>query len=174
MALPEPSNAKTLHKLLLLLETLDPIQGPRAACFLSCNNKLADKTIVRRRFVEAIAYVCAFDKGPRYVIAAALQAGGTGITVWLAGNQSIESKVIDFLVSLLKELTEFARRPDGHAGVEEVESAKLLPDLIAFQTLKIQRYYQSVMNGCLSRCFKIIDSAIARGERLICFPFFTY
>src|SRR5271168_1361692 len=106
MTFLEPSNAETLRKMLFLLETLDPIRGPRAQSFTSGTDTGGDQTSIRRSFVEAIAYICAYQRGSQHVIAAALQQKSTGIILWLACNGAIDEKVKDFLNSLLNKLRE--------------------------------------------------------------------
>jgi hypothetical protein len=170
MTFLEPSNAETLRKLLFLLDTLDPIRGPRAQSFTSGTDTRVDQTSIRRSFVEAIAYICAYEKGPHHVIAAALQQKSTGITLWLAGNGAVNGKVKEFLNPLLNKLRETVLPLDRHMDVDQAESLsanKLLPDIIAFQTPRIRVYYGLVKNIYLTPCLKIIQSAIDRGKLLL-------
>jgi hypothetical protein len=170
MTFLEPSNAETLRKLLFLLNALDPIRGPRAQSFTRGTDTRVDQTSIRRSFVEAIAYICAYKRGPDHVIAAALQQKSTRITLWLVGNKAIDERVKEFLNPLLNKLTETMRPLDSHIA-ESLSANKLLPDIIAFQTPRIRVYYRLVKNLYLTSCLKIIQSAIDRGKLLLVCPF---
>jgi len=172
MTFLEPSNAETLRKLLFLLHTLDPTRGPRAQSVISGTDTGENQTSIRRSFVDAVAYICAYKRGPR-VIAAALQQKATGITLWLAGNGAVDKKVKEFINPLLNKLMEMP--PLGrHMNVDQevLSSAnKLLPDIIAFQTPRIRVYYTLVKKKYLTPCLETIQAAIDRGKLLLVCPF---
>jgi hypothetical protein len=166
MASPMPSNAENFYQMLLLLHTLDPIRGERAEPGTSYEDTRVDHASVRRSFIGAIAYICAYCRGPDYVTAAALQQKSRGITVWLAANAAIESKVPEFLKSVLHDLTEIARLERGRAvsQAESLGTNKLLPDIIAFETPKLQEYYGLIVKKFVPLCLKVMGAALAQGK----------
>ncbi len=63
MASLKPSTTDIFYRLLLLLEALDPTRGERSKSGTS-DDATVDHPSVRRSFVDSIAYICAYDKGP--------------------------------------------------------------------------------------------------------------
>jgi hypothetical protein len=173
MVLPERINGGVFYQTLLLLETLDPIRGEKAASGTTDGDTRLDHSSVRRAFVDAIAYICAYSWRADNVAAAALQQNPIGITVWLAGNDAIEPKVLAFLRSILSDLTEIARLDCDIAitRAELLRTQTLLPNIIAFETPKLHKYYKLIMDKYISPCLELIRTALSQGNSGPFMPF---
>jgi len=168
MASLEPSTTDTFYRLLLLLEALDPTRGERSKSG-TCDDATVDHPSVRRSFVDSIAYICAYDKGPDYVTAAALQQTSQGTTIWLAGNKDIKPEVVDYLTSVLNDLTGIARLDRGKVvdQAELLATGKLSSGIIKFLRPKLLLYYNKSVKGFIPQCLDVIDGALNTGESLL-------
>jgi hypothetical protein len=168
MASLEPSTRDKFYWLLLLLEALDPTRGERSKSG-AFDDAIVDLPSIRRAFVDSIAYICAYDKGPDCVTAAALrQTSERTTTICLAGNKGIHPKVVTFLISVLEDLTGIARLPRGKVvdQAKSLATGKLSSDIINFVRLKLQRYYSKSVNKFVPPCLEAIAGALNEGMSL--------
>ncbi|PLB36140.1 nucleic acid/nucleotide deaminase domain-containing protein [Aspergillus candidus] len=145
----QQSRLRLLYEPLSLLDTLDQTRGDRirpddvpshGAKFSLINSQ--------RSFVNAIAYICAYKKGPAYVTAAALEKAPEEIVLWLAANQGIELAVIDFLNPVVKIITWLVGKTSARLKNEEGASAlsHLTGITLSFNSPRIFSYYRQIVN----------------------------
>src|SRR5271170_2740078 len=110
-----PSRYKVIRRFyepLLLLHALDKIRGGRIKAEIVSDNTGINHTQIRRSFADAIAYICAYKKGPGYVTAAALEKTPQGVVVWLAANNGIGQNVTEFLDGILARVQNVVDKDD--------------------------------------------------------------
>lgn len=145
----QQSRLRLLYEPLSLLDTLDQTRGDRirpddvpshGAKFSLINSQ--------RSFVNAIAYICAYKKGPAYVTAAAFKKAPEEIVLWLAANQGIELAVIDFLNPVVKIITWLVGKTSARLKNEEGASAlsHLTGITLSFNSPRIFSYYRQIVN----------------------------
>ena len=88
----------------LLLYVLEKVRGEHKKRQNYHGELDQDETELRRSFVDKLAYICDFKKGGSTVAALALRKTYQGVIFWLAANETIKPKVIDFLRRVLQLL----------------------------------------------------------------------
>ena len=109
---------------------------------------------LRRSFVDGIAYICAYERGPRRVIAATLERTPRGITVWLATNKTIGEKVLGFLENVLSDIQRIAEPDDKENRQREGEQTleHLTSRIVSFNAPRIQTHYEQVARKHVPAC----------------------
>jgi len=87
---------RRFYEPLLLLHALGPIRGERIKSEIMPDDPESNHIQLRRSFTNAIAYICAYQKEPDYVTAAALEKTSQGIVVWPCTNVDIEEGFVTF------------------------------------------------------------------------------
>jgi hypothetical protein len=146
---------RRFYEPLLLLHSLGQVRGARTKPELHFDSSGPNHQKIRRSFADGIAYICAYDKGPDYVTASALEKSPEGIIVWLAANAEIKPKVITFLERTLDDLSHIAAQGDSsdrqRTGLQSQEN--ILTRIVAFNQNRIQAYYKlakSFTTSCLA------------------------
>ncbi len=150
---------RRFYEPLLLLSALGQIRGKRIKS--EANNDTLSPNIqkLRRSFVDGIAYICAYEKGPSRVTAAALEKTPQEITVWLAANEEVGDKVIQFLDGVLADIQRISGptgRSDRQWEGERIEE-DLTSRIIDFNISRILTYYNQVARTWAPECLKIIN-----------------
>ncbi|KAL8686704.1 MAG: hypothetical protein Q9218_006924, partial [Villophora microphyllina] len=74
---------RALRQHLLLLSTLNKAQDAKPKAMHRDKN---DPKAIRRSFLDAVAYICDYEKGGKTCTAAALQNSDSQLTLWLTAN----------------------------------------------------------------------------------------
>lgn len=158
---------RRFYEPLLLLNALGQIRGKRIKPDLEAYTLGASHQKLRRSFVDGIAYISSYEKGPDHVTAAALERSANGVVVWLAANGTIHPRVIEFLKEILADIhtisnqaTANERHVQGHEMQEE-----LLTRVIAFNEPRLRAYYNLVHSYSL-RCLPAIKQEINSTSKL--------
>ena len=151
---------RRFYEPLLLLSSLGQIRGPRIKSEASTNTLSPNIYKLRRAFVDGIAFICAFEKGPHCVTAVALEKTPQGITVWVAANEKLEEKVIQFLESILLDIRRISEPSDraSRQGEGDRLEEELTSRTITFNTPRILTYYKQVVQR-VPKCLEIIREA---------------
>ena len=154
---------RRFYEPLLLLSSLGQIRGERIKSEASINTLSPNIHKIRRSFVDGIAYICAYEKGPSRVTAAALEKTPQGITVWLAANEKLEKKVIQFLENILSDVQHISELNDREARQREGERIEeyFTSRIIAFNSSRILTYYKQVAQKQVPNCLEIISEGHA-------------
>jgi hypothetical protein len=160
---------RRFYEPLLLLDALGVVRGERIESEKIPDDPGSNHTQLRRSFVDAIAYICAFDKGSDYVTAAALEKTPQGIVVWLAANNNVEQKVVAFLESILESVHRIADQDN----VEELNQAALLAKqtilsmVVDFQTPRLEIYRKQIIKTCIRPCQEVLTDYSQRSKLLV-------
>jgi hypothetical protein len=151
---------RRFYEPLLLLHALGQIRGARIKPELNFDLSGPNHQKIRRSFADGIAYISAYDKGPDYVTASALEKSPQGIIVWLAANAEIKPEVVTFLGSVLDDL--------GHIAVQSSASERqriglqmnedLLTRIVTFNKNRLQVYYGTAKKFTAT-CLTVIQEA---------------
>lgn len=149
---------RRFYEPLLLLHSLGPIRGERIKSEANINTLSPNIHRLRRSFVDGLAYICSYEKGPSCVTAVALEKIPQGIVVWLAGNETVGKQVIRFLESVLSDVQRISELNDRDVRLREGERIEedLTSRIIAFNTSRLT-YYNQMARKRASECFKIIS-----------------
>lgn len=161
---------RRFYEPLLLLNALDSIRGGRIKAEIVSDNTGINHTQIRRSFADAIAYICAYKKGPNYVTAAALEKTPQVVVVWLAANSGIGQNVTDFLDCILARVQEVANRDDvedreqaAHLATEELSSL-----ITKFLTPKLEIYRNTIIMHLIQPCQGVLaDYSNENGKLLL-------
>jgi hypothetical protein len=149
---------RRFYEPLLLLHALGPIRGGRIKAGVVSDNTGINHTQLRRSFADAIAYICAYKKGPNYVTAAALERTPQGVVVWLAANSKIEEKVIEFLDDVLIHVQGIVDRDDGEDRQQAAELAaeKLSSMITNFHMPRLEVYHRKIVEHLIQPCQEVL------------------
>ncbi len=150
---------RRFYEPLLLLNPLGQIRGERIKVRVDSFSSSPNIQKIRRSFLDGIAYICAYQKGPACVTAAALEKTPQGVTVWLAANQEIDARVVPFLRIVLSEIHNIAKLNDRESRQSEGERIRdnLTSRITAFNAPRIETYYYQVKQRHVPECLKIIN-----------------
>lgn len=157
----KPKELRRLYEPLCLLHSLSEVRGDRIKpSDVSHDGPGSTGPRGYRRFVEAMAYICAYKKKSGYVTAVALEDTPQAIVVLLASNDGIDPQVISFVRRVLKILSWVI---ENHTiQFNEPEGQKVLKILSNFvldlNTPKIYEYYQQVMKT-VSKAMQWVEPA---------------
>ena len=148
---------RRFYEPLLLLNSLGQIRGPRIKSEANSNALSPNIHELRRAFVNDIAYICAYEKSPHCVTAVALEKTPQGITVWVAANEKLKEKVIQFLKSVLSDIQRISKLSDRDSRQREGDriEEELTSRTIIFNTSRILTYYKQVVEQ-VPKCVEII------------------
>ena len=149
---------RRFYEPLLLLSSLGQIRGQRIKSEANTNTLSPNVHRLRRVFVDGIAFICAYEKGPHCVTAVALEKTPQGITVWVAANEKLEEKVIHFLESVLSDIRRISELRDRDSRQREGDRIEedLMSRIITFNTSRILTYYKQVAQR-VPKCLEIIS-----------------
>jgi hypothetical protein len=143
----QPKKLRLLYEPLCLLHTLSEVRGDRIKPGdISPEGPGLTAPRCYRSFVDAIAYICAYQKKPGYVTAAALEETPDAIVVLLAANNSIDTEIVTFLEKVLIILLWIIDHPTVRLDTNEGrEVMKILTaQVLDLNAPKIFVYYQQV------------------------------
>jgi hypothetical protein len=160
---------RRFYEPLLLLSALDSIRGGRIKAEIVSDNTGINHTQIRRSFADAIAYICAYQKGPNYVTAAALEKTPQGVVVWLAANNGIGQNVTEFLDGILARVRDVVDRDDvedreqaAHFATEELSF--LITDFLA---PKLEIYRKNVVGNLIQPCQEVLADYSKKNGKLL-------
>jgi hypothetical protein len=145
---------RRFYEPLLLLNALGQVRGNRIKPDPDSATSGSNLRKTRRSFADGIAYICAYNKGPDYVTATALERSPQGTIVWLAANSEVESKVLDFLQDVLDVLGNIATQSNREERYRLGEQMKdnFLTKIVVFNEARLRSYYsrtKSLFEACL-------------------------
>lgn len=154
-----PKVLRRFYEPLLLLNALGQIRGERIKAETGSFSSSPNIQKLRRSFVDGIAYICAYQKGPSCVTAAGLEKTPQGVTVWLAANEDIGTDVIRFLKDILSDIQKIAELDDRESRRREGERRResLISRIITFNAPRIQTYCDQVRQRHAPECLKIMS-----------------
>ena len=135
----------------LLLYVLEKVRGEHKKRQNYHGELDQDETELRRSFIDKLAYICDFKKGGSTVTALALQKTYQGVIFWLAANETVKPKVIDFLrlvLQLLKKVEVGASR--------KATETQLLALIVPFNKDRLD-YYWSALSKYLPLCIERLE-----------------
>jgi hypothetical protein len=149
---------RRFYEPLLLLDALGSIRGGRIKSETVPDDTGTNHTQVRRAFADAIAYICAYKKGPEYVTAAALEKTPQGVVVWLAANSKVEDKVFEFLKIVLAQVQKVAEQDDvkdrQQAAVSVTE--RLSFEITNFLSPRLEVYHKKITKDLIEPCQEVL------------------
>jgi hypothetical protein len=145
---------------LLLLNALGQVRGKRIKPELNLDSPTSDHQRARRSFADGIAYICAYDRGPDFVTAAALENSPQGVIVWLAFNANVECNVPKFLQGILNDLAAIAEQNTGTERLQKGSQIResLLTRIITFNEARISAYHGCV-KSFTEKCLPLLKKA---------------
>ncbi|KAF4630477.1 hypothetical protein G7Y89_g7669 [Cudoniella acicularis] len=135
----------------LLLYVLEKVRGEHKKRQNYHGELDQDETELRRSFIDQLAYICDFKKGGSTVTALALQKTYQGVIFWLAANETVKPKVIDFLrrvFQLLKKVEDGASR--------KTTETQVLALIVPFNKDRLD-YYWSALSRYLPLCVQRLE-----------------
>ncbi|KAJ9481015.1 hypothetical protein VN97_g12497 [Penicillium thymicola] len=143
----QPKRLRLLYEPLCLLHTLSEVRGDRIKPGdISLEGPGLTAPRCYRSSVDAIAYICAYQKKPGYVTAAALEEAPDAIVVLLAANDGIDPAVVTLLEKVLMILSWVIDKPTVRLDTDEGRGVMkiLTTHVLDLNTPKIFEYYQQV------------------------------
>ena len=139
---------RRFYEPLLLLSALGQMRGERVKAEIITDTLCPNIQQIRRNFVDGIAYICSFEREPKRVTAVAMEKRPQGIIVWLAANENIGEKVVQFLGSVLSNIHQISAPPDREDRLKESGRIReeLVSRIIDFNTPRIITYYGLVLS----------------------------
>ena len=170
LAMAEPSIISPIrHKVtrrfyepLLLLHALSPIRGERIKSEILPDNPESNHIQLRRSFTNAIAYICAYQKGPYHVTAAALEKTSQGVVVWLSANACVEEGVVTFLEEVLACVYRIVEQDSVEALHQEASLAtqKLASMIVEFQAPRLTAYRAEIIKSFILPCQELMTDYV--------------
>jgi hypothetical protein len=160
---------RRFYEPLLLLDALGVVRGGRIKSDIIPDDSGSNHIQLRRGFVDTIAYICAFSKGPDYVTAAALEKTPQGIVVWLAANSNVGEEVIAFLEKILESVHRIADQDN----VEDLHQAALpakqtiLSMIVDFQAPRLEVYRKQITKTCILPCREVLTEYSQRSKFIV-------
>ncbi len=166
-ATPSRKVLRRFYEPLLLLSALGQMRGERLKSESHTNSMSPNIQKLRRSFVDGIAYICAYEIGPRRVTAATLERTPQGITVWLATNEKIGEKVVEFLKDVLSDIQRIAEPDDRENRQKEGGQTlkHLTSRIVSFNAPRIQTYYEQVARKHVAACLDTISKGCMESGR---------
>ena len=147
----------------LLLYVLEKVRGEHKKRQNYHGELDQGETELRRSFVDKLAYICDFKKGGNTVTALALQKTYQGVTFWIAANETVKPKVLEFLQRVLQSL-----KNAGGISRESI-AMQLLALVVSFNLERLDYYWSALKNDlplCIERLNKLESSAGKRSPRV--------
>lgn len=145
-----PTVERQFYESQLLLHVLEKVRGEHKKRQNYHGELDQDETELRRSFVDKLAYICDFKKGGSTVTALALQKTYQGVTFWVAANETIKPKVIEFLQQILLLLKNVDSIPR-----EDIET-QLQALVVLFNRERLD-YYWSALERDLPLCMERLE-----------------
>ena len=145
-----PTVERQFHESQLLLYILEKVRGEHKKRQNYHGELDQGETELRRSFVDKLAYICDFKKGGSTVTALALQKTYQGVTFWIAANETVKLKVIEFLQQILQLLKNVDRTS------RETTETQLLALVVPFNKERLD-YYWSALKKDLPICMERLD-----------------
>lgn len=125
---------------------------------------------LRRSFVDGITYLCAAERHPGRVTAAALQKTPQGPVLWLAANDGVEMATMSFAEEILQTLNKVSSHSAtaDRLRVAEDITPPLLRRVIAFNAPRLRKYVRNVRNVDVRCCIQLLRQHPAQGACTIC------
>lgn len=143
----QPRKLRLLYEPLCLLHTLSEVRGDRIKSG-DVSSEFPESSAPKcyRAFVDAIAYICAYQKKPGYVTTAALEEAPDAIVILLAANDGIDMTVLALLEKVRVILLWIVENSAVQLDTKEGRGImKILTDyVLSLNTPKIFEYYQQV------------------------------
>ena len=159
---------RRFYEPLLLLSALGDIRGDHIKPDIVAGGVSPNIKKLRRSFIDGIAYICAYEKHPRRVTAAALERTPHEVTVWLAANTDIGDNVVQFLEKVFSDIQRIAEL--GNREERKREGEKTLEDLtsriVAFNAPRVRFYHEQVAIHRAPVCLDVINNIRVPGGRL--------
>jgi hypothetical protein len=158
---------RRFYEPLLLLDALGPIRGERIRPEIIRDDSEPNHTQLRRSFADAIAYICAYQKEPDYVTAAALEKTPQGVVVWLSANANVEEKVVTFLEGVLACVHRVVEQDNVEDLHQEASLAtqRLLSMIVDFQAPRLGVYRREIIRSCILPCQELLTDYAQRNGR---------
>ncbi|KAJ5817757.1 hypothetical protein N7447_007765 [Penicillium robsamsonii] len=140
----QPRKLRLLYEPLCLLHTLSEVRGDRIKPGEESMGSTQPKYY--RNFVDAIAYICAYQKKPGYVTAVALEETPDAIVILIAANGGIDRAVRTLLEDVCLIILWIVENSTLQLNTEEGQGVmKILTDyVLPLNAPKIFEYYQQV------------------------------
>jgi len=153
---------RRFYEPLLLLHALSPIRGERIKSEIIPDNPEPNHIQLRRAFTDAIAYICAYRKGPDYVTAAALEKTPQGVIVWLCANADVEDGVITFAERILACVHRVVEKDSVEDLHQEASLAtqKLASMIVDFQAPRLNVYRADIIKSCILPCQELMTEYV--------------
>jgi hypothetical protein len=170
LAMPRPLGISPIrHKVtrrfyepLLLLHALSPIRGERIKSEIISDDPESNHIQLRRSFTNAIAYICAYRKGPDHVAAAALEKTPQGVVVWLCANADVEDGVVTFLKGILACVYRVVEKDSMEDLHQEASLAtqRLASMIVDFQAPRLNAYRAEIIKSCILPCHELMTGYV--------------
>ncbi|KAF2809198.1 uncharacterized protein BDZ99DRAFT_350290, partial [Mytilinidion resinicola] len=95
---------RRFYEPILILHALDPCRGGRIKDYPKADPTGVDTTQLRRSLIKYLAYICDYEKGGSTCTAIALQQCSNKVEYWIAANDSVKPKTVQFLKDTLADL----------------------------------------------------------------------
>jgi len=153
---------RRFYEPLLLLHALSPIRGGRIKSEIIPDDPESNHIQLRRSFTNAIAYVCAYQKGPDHVTAAALEKTPQGVVVWLCANADVEERVVTFLEGILACVYRIVEKDSVEDLHQEASLAtqRLASMIVDFQAPRLNVYRAEIIKSCILPCQELMTDYI--------------
>ena len=137
---------------LVVLYVLDHTQGDRLSR-AATDTMTDDSTVLelRRHFLEALSYLCDFEKGGETM--SAIFVTGEPLTYHFARNKTPDQKSIDFLADILSRLSSFYDQSDVRKRQAE---GNILEKAVLAGQKRLSTYW-SFLQASLDKCEDILQ-----------------
>ena len=159
--MPVNHESKRIHRfydIICLLSSLSITRGSRIKQKYSVEQDGCSIAKFRRKFADALAYICAYDKTAESVTAIALGRREKKVTIWIAANGKVKEKVTKFLNKILKMLDDIVNLPCASSFNLMIESklgvkfCEILSSILDFNEKRNYKYYESFLSQWTSVC----------------------
>lgn len=149
----KPKELRRLYEPLGVLHELSTKDETKPRSIFSTSSQAISVTQRRRDFVDAIAFLGAYEK--ECEIAVAVEKRPDGLIVRVAGTGDIDGIVVPFLNDLLDLLsTTLRQRKDEIQGCEKEISFDFLSDTaLDFASKKVYSHYMKLLHHIAPVCF---------------------
>jgi hypothetical protein len=153
---------RRFYEPLLLLHALSPIRGERIKSEIIPDDPESNHIQLRRSFTNAIAYICAYQKGSDHVTATALEKTPQGVVVWLCANADVEEGVVTFLQGILACVYRVAEKDsmeDIHREASLV-TQRLASMIVDFQAPRLNVHRAEIIKSCILPCQELMTDYV--------------
>ena len=148
---------------LVLLYVLDRTQGDRLTRTIADNSmEEAPVREVRRRFLDALSYICDFEKGGDTMTA--IFVATEPLTYYFAQNKTPNQDAVGFLRGILNRLALYYNQNDEQQG----RAAKEILEKAVSASKKRLSTYRRSLRVSLSKCEEILDGHSQLDGQLYC------